>query len=119
MPSSPKRRACSKRLLGRDGQRTACLYAFDLLHLRATDLRRVELVGRRAMLKKLLRTAGPVLILSEHMDAADGERMFRHACALGLEGVVSKRLDKPYSSGRCDQWRKVQNPSYVRPSRGI
>jgi hypothetical protein len=38
-------------LLGRDGQRTACLYAFDLLHLRATDLRSVELVGRRAMLK--------------------------------------------------------------------
>ena len=41
-------------LLGRDGQRTACLYAFDLLHLRATDLRPVELVGRRAMLKKLI-----------------------------------------------------------------
>ena len=64
----------------------ACLYAFDLLHLRATDLRPVELVGRRAMLKKLIRTAAPVLIFSEHMDAADGERMFRHACALGLEG---------------------------------
>jgi ATP-dependent DNA ligase len=36
-------------LLGRDGQRTACLYAFDPLHLRATDLRPVELVGRRAI----------------------------------------------------------------------
>jgi len=34
----------------------------------------VELVGRRAMLKKLIRKAGPVLIFSEHMDAADGER---------------------------------------------
>jgi bifunctional non-homologous end joining protein LigD len=53
-----------------------------------------------------------VLIFSEHMDAADGERMFRHACALGLEGIVSKRLDKPYSSGRCHHWRKVKNPSY-------
>src|SRR5829696_359949 len=50
------------------------------------------------MLKKLIRKAGPVLLFSEHMDAADGERMFRHACALGLEGIVSKRLDKPYSS---------------------
>ena len=78
-------------LLGREGQRTACLYAFDLLHLRVTDLRPVELVGRRAMLKKLIRRAAPVLIFSEHMDAADGERMFRHACALGLEGIVSKR----------------------------
>ena len=45
------------------------------------------------MLKKLIRAAGPVLIFSEHMDAADGERMFRHACALGLEGIVSKRLE--------------------------
>jgi hypothetical protein len=78
-------------------------------------LRPVELVGRRAMLKKLIRRAAPVLIFSEHMDAAHGERMFRHACALGLEGIVSKRLDKPYSSGRCHHWRKVKNPSYVRP----
>ena len=62
-------------LLARDGQRTACLYAFDLLHLRVTDLRPVELVGRRAMLKKLIRRAAPVLIFSEHMDAADGERV--------------------------------------------
>jgi len=42
----------------------------------------------------LLGKVGPVLIFSEHMDAADGERMFRHACALGLEGKVSKRLDR-------------------------
>ena len=96
----------------------ACLYAFDLLYLRAdSDLRPVELVGRRAMLKKLLRKAGPVLIFSEQMDAADGERMFRRACALGLEGIVSKRLDKPYSSGRCQHWRKVKNPSYVHRGR--
>src|SRR5215203_2551095 len=78
-----------------------CLYAFDLLHLRETDLRPVELVGRRGMLKKLLRKAGSVLIFSENMDGADGECIFRHACALGLKGIVSKRLDKPYSSGRC------------------
>jgi bifunctional non-homologous end joining protein LigD len=69
----------------------------------------VELVGRRAMLKKLIRTVGPVLIFSEHMDAADGERMFRHACALCLEGIVSKRLDKPYVSGRCWSWLTVKN----------
>ena len=101
--------------MGREGQRTACLYAFDLLHLRATDLRPVELVGRRAMLKKLIRTAAPVLIFSEHMDAADGERMFRHACALGLEGIVSKRIDKPYVSRRCLSCVKIKNPAYARP----
>ena len=84
-----------------------------------TDLRPVELVGRRAMLKKLIRRAAPVLIFSEHMDVADGERMFRHACALGLEGIVSKRLDKPCISGRCHHWRKVKNPGYVRPSHAV
>ncbi len=78
------------------------------------DLRQVELVGRRAMLKKLLRKAGPALMFSEHMDGANGEAMFRHACALGLEGIISKRLDKPYSSGRCQHWRKVKNPRYER-----
>ena len=35
--------------------------------------------------------------------------------ALGLEGIVSKRLDKRYSPGRCYHWKKVKNPSYVRP----
>jgi bifunctional non-homologous end joining protein LigD len=102
------------RLLSDEGQRTACLYAFDLLHLDTLDLRRTELIGRRAMLKKLLRKAGPALIFSEHMDGEDGEAMFRHACALGLEGIISKRLDKPYLSGRCQHWRKVKNPAYER-----
>jgi bifunctional non-homologous end joining protein LigD len=102
------------RLLRREGQASACLYAFDLLHLNTTDLRPVELAGRRTMLRKLLRTAGPALIFSEHMEGQDGEAMFRHACALGLEGIVSKRLDRPYSSGRCRHWRKVRNPAYQR-----
>jgi len=99
-------------------QRTACLYAFDLLHLRATDLRPVELVGRRAMLKKLMRKAGPVLIFSEHMDAADGERMFRHACALGLEGIVSKRLDK-LQLGTLPPLEESQKPELRCPSRAV
>ena len=67
------------------------------------------------MLKKLIRKAAPVLIFSEHMDAADGERMFRHACALGLEGIVSKRIDKPYVSRRCLSCVKIKNPAYARP----
>ncbi len=51
---------------------------------------------------------------ADHMDGADGEAMFRHACRLGLEGIISKRLDKPYVSGRCTNWVKVKNPSYER-----
>jgi len=48
-------------------------------------------------------------VLSEHLDG-DGEAMFRHACALGLEGIVSKRRDAPYRSGRTGAWIKVKNP---------
>jgi hypothetical protein len=45
----------------------------------------------------------------------DGEAMFRHACAMGLQGIVSKRADRPYRSGRCAYWLKVKNPAYERP----
>jgi len=102
------------RLMARDGQASACLYAFDLLHLGREDLRPLELVNRRGVLTMLVRKGAPALIFSEHMAAAEGDTMFRHACALGLEGIVSKRLDKPYASGRCPSWVKVKNPSYVR-----
>jgi bifunctional non-homologous end joining protein LigD len=37
--------------------------------------------------------------------------MFEHACKLGLEGIVSKRRDAPYRSGRCKNWLKVKNPA--------
>jgi bifunctional non-homologous end joining protein LigD len=47
--------------------------------------------------------------LSEHMDG-DGAVMFQHACAMGLEGVVSKRRTSSYRSGRCADWLKVKNP---------
>ena len=68
------------RLLSGDGQASACLYAFDLLWLEAQDLRGVELIGRRRMLHKALKKAGPALRFSEHLDGDEGEAMFRHAC---------------------------------------
>ena len=80
------------RLLAGDGQASACLYAFDLIWLEAQDLRGVELIGRRRMLQKALKKAGPALRFSEHMAGAAGEAMFRHACAMGLEGIISKRV---------------------------
>jgi bifunctional non-homologous end joining protein LigD len=46
--------------------------------------------------------------------AADGDGMFRHACAMGLEGIVSKKLTSRYKSGRCRSWVKVLNPAYER-----
>ena len=102
------------RLLSGDGQASACLYAFDLLWLEAQDPRGVELIGRRRMLQKALKRAGPALRFSEHMEGADGEAMFRHACALGLEGIVSKRVASRYKSGSCVAWVKVKNPAYER-----
>jgi hypothetical protein len=46
----------------------------------------------------------------DHMTGVDGEAMFRHACAIRLEGIVTKRLDSRYKSGRCLSWGKVKNP---------
>jgi len=43
-----------------------------------------------------------------------GEAMFRHACAMGLEGIVSKKMTAPYLSGRRSCWRKIKNPAYER-----
>src|SRR3954466_5263417 len=101
-------------LLGRSAAATACLYAFDLLHVGRDDLRRLELVERRALLRRYLKDAEPTLIYSDHMEGDKGEAMFRHACRLGLEGIVSKRSKSRYKSGRCDAWRKVKNPGYER-----
>jgi bifunctional non-homologous end joining protein LigD len=55
--------------------------------------------------------------LSEHFDGADGETVFNHACRLGLEGIVAKRRDRPYRSGRSPDWIKVKNPDAPAASR--
>jgi bifunctional non-homologous end joining protein LigD len=44
-------------------------------------------------------------------NASDGAIIFRHACALGCEGIVSKRLGSYYRSGRVDHWLKIKNPA--------
>jgi bifunctional non-homologous end joining protein LigD len=76
----------------------AVLYAFDLLELDGDDLRNLPIETRKATLASLLRKPG-ALRLSEHI-SADGPQVFAHACRLGAEGIVSKRLGSPYRSGR-------------------
>jgi bifunctional non-homologous end joining protein LigD len=49
-------------------------------------------------------------MLNEHIDEA-GNVVFRHACKLGFEGIVSKRLGSPYVSGRSRHWIKSKNPA--------
>jgi bifunctional non-homologous end joining protein LigD len=62
--------------------------------------------------------AGSGVRLSEHL-SGDGETIFRHACVLGAEGIVAKRRDRPYSSGRCADWVKVKNPDAPAATRVI
>jgi bifunctional non-homologous end joining protein LigD len=87
----------------------AVFYAFDLLYLDGDDWRARPLAERKARLADLLAGApgDHALRLSEHLDD-DGPAMVRNACRLGLEGVVSKRRDRPYRSGRTDDWVKTK-----------
>ena len=87
------------------------LYAFDLIELDGDDLRRDPLAVRKATLASLLRRAAPGLRFNEHLDNEDGPLVFAHACKMGLEGIVSKRKDSHYRSGRSPHWIKSENPA--------
>ena len=87
------------------------LYAFDLIELNGDDLRREPLEVRKATLVSILKKAAPGLRFNEHIEHDDGETVFRHACKMGLEGIVSKRKDSPYRSGRSPDWLKSKNPA--------
>ena len=97
--------------VGRMGSRDAFLYAFDLLELDGYDLRCEHWDVRRQTLTRLLRKARNGIRLSEHLVVTDGNTLFRHACAMGLEGIVAKRRDRPYRSGRSPDRIKVKNPA--------
>ena len=84
------------------------LYAFDLIELNGDDLRRDPLEGRKGTLEITLAKAGIGIRFNEHIEG-DGETVFRHACKLGLEGIISKRKDSTYRSGRSSDWLKMKN----------
>ena len=86
------------------------LCAFDLLELEGEDLRREPIEVRKATLKGLLRRAQPGIAFNRHFEL-DGTIVYEQACALGCEGIVSKRLGSPYRPGRSDCWIKVKNPN--------
>lgn len=79
-------------------------YAFDLLYLDGYDLRSLPLLDRKALLAPLVGSDGIIRFSSHFGD--DGAMVLKHACRLSLEGVVSKRLDAPYRSGRSKDWIK-------------
>jgi bifunctional non-homologous end joining protein LigD len=84
-----------------------CIWAFDLLHLDGTDLRARSLAIRRDMLQRLVhKTDDHALRFSETFD--DGAKLLASAEQMGLEGIVSKRVDSPYRVGRSTDWIKVK-----------
>ena len=84
--------------------------AFDLLELDGRDLRREPIEERKRLLAKLVRGSQLTIVLNEHF-TEDGAIVFREACKLGCEGIVSKRLGSIYRSGRTPLWLKVKNPN--------
>jgi ATP-dependent DNA ligase len=86
------------------------LYAFDLIELNGHDLRREPFEVRKATLASVVAKAAPGVRLNEHIEA-DGPTVFLHVCKMGLEGIVSKRKDSRYTSGRSTDWLKSKNPA--------
>jgi bifunctional non-homologous end joining protein LigD len=92
-------------------------YVFDLLHLDGNDLRQLPLLRRKEALAEILKAKSSTspIRYSEHW-LGQGDRLYDEACRSGLEGVISKRADQPYRSGRGRDWVKtkcVQNQEFV------
>jgi bifunctional non-homologous end joining protein LigD len=89
------------------------LYAFDLIELDGKDRRRDALAHRKVDLVRLLADAGPGMVANKWADGGElnGPAIFKHACSLGLEGIVSKRKDSRYFSGRSPYWLAMTNPA--------
>jgi bifunctional non-homologous end joining protein LigD len=97
---------------GHGSKKSAILCAFALLELDGRDLRRRPIEERKGLLAKLLQDSDSDLsiVLNKHYEE-DGAIVFREACRLGCEGIVSKRLGSTYRRGRSPLWLKVKNPN--------
>jgi bifunctional non-homologous end joining protein LigD len=96
-----------RRELGKYQTGRLVYHAFDLLYLDGFDLRDAPYLERKRMLQALLTDAPEQIVYVEYL-AGDGEQVFAHACKMGLEGVVAKRGDAPYRSGRQESWIKLK-----------
>jgi bifunctional non-homologous end joining protein LigD len=94
----------------------AILFAFDLLEIDGQDLKRDPLLTRKATLQSLLKGASHGVLYNEHMEG-DGAMIFRHACKLGCEGIVSKRANSSYATGRSRDWIKTKSPVAIEAQR--
>ena len=82
-------------------------FIFDILYCEGFDLTKAALIDRKNLLQRILADLPGNLPIgfSEHIET-DGPTMLEHACRFGLEGIISKRKDLPYRTGRGDHWLK-------------
>ena len=85
------------------------LYAFDVLALDGDDLRALPLSLRKTNLARLLARRPDGIFVAPFEQGEISPDLFRAACRMGLEGLVSKRRDRPYRAGRSKDWIKVKN----------
>jgi bifunctional non-homologous end joining protein LigD len=104
-------------LHSRTADEKAVALAFDLL-FSGDDIRRQPLVERKKALRWVLRRSRSGIHYVEHAEG-DGGKMFKAVCKLGLEGIVSKKLDAPYKSGPSKAWLKIKNPKAPAATRAI
>jgi bifunctional non-homologous end joining protein LigD len=93
------------------------LYAFDVMALDGDDLRSLPLSLRKTNLARMLARRPDGIFVAPFEHGEIGPDLFRAACNMGLEGLVSKRRDRPYRPGRSPNWIKVKNRSHPAMSR--
>jgi bifunctional non-homologous end joining protein LigD len=95
-------------------RRDMLFFAFDLLRLNGTDLKKRSNIERKERLRTIIPADGPIAY-AEHI-VGSGEPLLKAMCEAGLEGIVSKRADAPYVGKRAQAWLKVkcvQRAEYV------
>jgi bifunctional non-homologous end joining protein LigD len=93
------------------------LYGFDCLALDGDDLRKLPLSMRKTNLSRLLARRPDGIFIAPFETGEIGPDLFMTACRIGLEGLVSKRRDRPYQAGRSKHWVKVKNRKHPAMSR--
>jgi bifunctional non-homologous end joining protein LigD len=107
-----------EKLHSRRNDHLAFACAFDLLMVGGEDLRYLPFAKRKAALRKLLKADRGGIQYVEHA-GGHGGKLFAAACQLGLEGIVSKKLDAPYKSGPSKAWLKIKNPKAPAATRAV
>jgi bifunctional non-homologous end joining protein LigD len=118
---TPDARSDFHALRSAEGQARAVMIAFDLLEHDGEDIRRLPIEERRARLARILkpRSASAARAIVDGIQLSEpiigkGEAMFRQACRIGLEGIVSKRIGSRHVSGRTRVWLKTKNRGFAR-----